>query len=151
MDCPHLNITKEKMHRVIQILIINLDNGRTWMSSTTALGRKIVHFKVLFYTRCKMDLLWSLPFHSVIGQLTTSWHEIEIDRQMCMQTNRRMDMLIVPSRGGIERTLCLPLCCFLSNKRKIYHYIWNKALAQIRVASATLPLDIFLALKEHFW
>ena len=45
LDCTHSNRTKVEKNRVIQTNIIKLDNGRTWISYTTSLGRKMAHYK----------------------------------------------------------------------------------------------------------
>ena len=36
IDCPHLNMTKAEKNKVIRTDIINLDNGRVWISPTTS-------------------------------------------------------------------------------------------------------------------
>ena len=43
---PHLSMSKVAKDRTIQI--IKFDYGRTWISPTTSLGRKMAHYRVLF-------------------------------------------------------------------------------------------------------
>ena len=81
LDCTHSNRTKVEKNRVIQTNIIKLDNGRTWISYTTSLGRKMAHYKAHFSHKLKdgfiimpsyMDIHLPHVLYSVIGQLQTS-------------------------------------------------------------------------------
>ena len=45
LACPHLDMTKAEKNRVIRTDIIKLDNGRTWITPTTSLVKKMAHHK----------------------------------------------------------------------------------------------------------
>ncbi len=89
LDCPHLNMTKTEKNRVIRADIIKLNNERTWTSPTTPLGRKMAQYKALFLHISQdgfilrpsyMDTHLSHALRTVIGQLRTSSHQLEIEK-----------------------------------------------------------------------
>ena len=44
-DCLHPKKTKDEKDRVIQTVIIIMDNGRTWIKLSTSLNRKMTHYR----------------------------------------------------------------------------------------------------------
>ena len=88
LDGPHLNMTKVEKNRVIRTDIINLENKITWISPKIPLGTKMAHYKTHFLHTSEdgfiirppyMDIHLSYVLRSVIGQLRTSSHQLQIE------------------------------------------------------------------------
>ena len=81
-------MTKVETNIVIQIDIINVENKVTWINPKILLVNKMAHYKTHFLFTLEdgfiirpsyVDIHLSYPLHSVIGQLRTSSHQLEIE------------------------------------------------------------------------
>ena len=88
-------------NRVIRTDIINLEHKITWISPKIPLDMKMAHYKTHFLHISEdgfiikppyMDIYLSYALRSVIGQLRTSSHQLQIELQ---NLNKLFDTLII--------------------------------------------------------